>query len=89
MNGRPRKIVNSDAAAVDVEVRVLAGAGDDSYVCTDWTAQPQGVEQPQNSDQDQAPQSGRVVFFGGGLAQLLEQGGAGETSTTGACSEWW
>lgn len=75
MNGRPRKVVNSDAAAVNVEVSVLAGAGDDSYVCTDWTAQPQGVEHPQNSDQDQAPQSGRVVFFGGVWLSYSSRGG--------------
>lgn len=75
MNGRPRKVVNSDAAAVNVEVRVLAGAGDDSYVCTDWTAQPQGVEQPQNSDQDHAPQSGRVVFLGVWLSYSSRGGG--------------
>lgn len=77
--------VNSGAAAVSVEVRVLAGAGDDSYVCTDWTAQPspaQVVEQPQNSDQDQHP-SRAGSFFLGGLAQLpTRAGGAGETSST-------
>lgn len=70
--------VNS-GAAVSVEVRVLAGAGDDSYVCTDWTAQPspaQVVEQPQNSDQDQYPSRAGSFFLGGvWLSYLLEQGG--------------
>lgn len=71
--------VNSGAAAVSVEVRVLAGAGDDSYVCTDWTAQPspaQVVEQPQNSDQDQHPSRAGSFFLGGsGSVTYSSRGG--------------